>query len=159
MNFNGISKPACSTIFPLGFLGSSNRKVLRFHFIPRRCEGTKLFIIRVTHVENFLSQIATFSQVTSLYLNVTEVKQMISYFYNNFYPVMSYRRVQKKKKATDYCIRFGHSLWSANQLPAQGVKKSRRFNFMRGSCLKLLFLLFLSLFLSLSLSLSLCHWN
>ena len=26
---------------------------------------------------------------------------------------MSYRRVQKKKKATSYCIRFGHSLWSA----------------------------------------------
>ena len=22
-----------------------------------------------------------------------------------------------KKKATNYCIRFGHSLWSANQLP------------------------------------------
>ncbi|KOX80643.1 hypothetical protein WN51_05498 [Melipona quadrifasciata] len=29
--------------------------------------------------------------------------------------------VQKKKKATNYCIRFGHSLWSANQLPAQGL--------------------------------------
>ena len=27
-----------------------------------------------------------------------------------------------KKKATNYCIRFGHSLWSANQSPAQGVK-------------------------------------
>ena len=38
---------------------------------------------------------------------------------NNFYTVMSYRRVQKKKKATNYCIRFGHSLWSAK--PAQGV--------------------------------------
>ena len=41
---------------------------------------------------------------------------------NNFYRAISYRRVQKKKKATNYCIRFGHSLWSANQLPAQGVK-------------------------------------
>ncbi|CAD1473564.1 unnamed protein product, partial [Heterotrigona itama] len=27
-----------------------------------------------------------------------------------------------KKKATNYCIRFGHSLWSANQLAAQGLK-------------------------------------
>ncbi|KOX80644.1 Mannosyl-oligosaccharide 1,2-alpha-mannosidase IB [Melipona quadrifasciata] len=34
--------------------------------------------------------------------------------------MISYRRVQKKKKATNYCIEFGHSLWSANQLPAQG---------------------------------------
>ena len=43
-------------------------------------------------------------------------------FLNNFYGVTLYRRVQKKKKARNYCIRFGHSLWSANQLPAQGVK-------------------------------------
>ncbi|CAD1476014.1 unnamed protein product, partial [Heterotrigona itama] len=28
------------------------------------------------------------------------------------------------KKATNYCIRFGHSLWSANQLPAQGVEEA-----------------------------------
>ena len=30
---------------------------------------------------------------------------------NNFYPVISHRRVQKK--ATNYCVRFGRSLWSA----------------------------------------------
>ncbi|KOX77708.1 hypothetical protein WN51_09373 [Melipona quadrifasciata] len=49
-------------------------------------------------------------------------KQMIRLLLlNNFYPVISYRRVQKKKKATNYCIRFGHSLWSANRLPAQRV--------------------------------------
>ena len=42
----------------------------------------------------------------------------------SFYPVISYRRVPKKKKATNYRIRLGHSLWSANQLPAQGVKFS-----------------------------------
>ena len=41
--------------------------------------------------------------------------------FNHFYPAMSYRRIQKKEKATNYfCTRvFGHSLWSANQLPAQ----------------------------------------
>ena len=44
---------------------------------------------------------------------------------NNFYPVISYRRVQKEKNATNYCIRFGHSLWSANQLPAQGINKQQ----------------------------------
>ena len=32
---------------------------------------------------------------------------------NNFYPLISYRRVRKKKKATNYCIRLGHSLRSA----------------------------------------------
>ena len=31
-------------------------------------------------------------------------------------------RVEKKKKATNHCTRHGHSLWSANQLLAQGVK-------------------------------------
>ena len=35
---------------------------------------------------------------------------------------MSYRRFQKTRKATNHCIRHGRSLWSANQLPAQGVK-------------------------------------
>ena len=45
---------------------------------------------------------------------------------NNFYPVTSYRRVLKKMKATNYCVRFGHSLWSANQLPAQVVNDNRR---------------------------------
>ena len=39
---------------------------------------------------------------------------------DNFYPVTLCRRVRKKKKATNYCIRFGHSLRSANQLPTQG---------------------------------------
>ena len=57
---------------------------------------------------------------------ITQIKQMITslLLLNNFYLVM-YRRVQKKKKATNYCIRFGHSLWSANQLPAQGVNCQR----------------------------------
>ncbi|CAD1478046.1 unnamed protein product, partial [Heterotrigona itama] len=32
-----------------------------------------------------------------------------------------------KKKVTNYCIRFGHSLWSANQLPAQGVDSFENF--------------------------------
>ena len=64
---------------------------------------------------------ATFSQF-QVYWNVTQAKQMTSLLLlNNFYRVTSYRRVEKKRKATNHCIRFGHSLWSANQLPAQGV--------------------------------------
>ena len=40
---------------------------------------------------------------------------------NNFDRVISWRRVQKKRKATNYC--FGHSLWSANQASMQGVEQ------------------------------------
>ncbi|KAF3422329.1 hypothetical protein E2986_10876 [Frieseomelitta varia] len=61
------------------------------------------------------------------YLNITQAKQMTSLLLlDDFCPVISYRCVQKKKKkkATNYCIRFGHSLWSANQLPAQGANQS-----------------------------------
>ncbi|CAD1481295.1 unnamed protein product, partial [Heterotrigona itama] len=54
------------------------------------------------------------------YLNITQLKQMINLLLlsNNFYPVIYYTD-EFQKKATNYCIRFGHSLWSANQLPAQ----------------------------------------
>ena len=75
---------------------------------------------------HFLSQIATISQF-SVYLSVTQAKQMISSsLLNNFYPVISYRRVQKKKKATNYCV-HGLSLRSANQLPARGVEAPYNF--------------------------------
>ena len=40
---------------------------------------------------------------------------------NNFYSVISYQRAQKESDELLY-KRFGHSLWSVNQLPAQGVK-------------------------------------
>ena len=41
------------------------------------------------------------------------MKQTISLsLLDNFYPVMC-RRVRREKKATNYCTRFGHSLWSA----------------------------------------------
>ena len=41
---------------------------------------------------------------------------------NHFYPMISYRRVRKRKRATSYCIRFGRSLRSArDQLPAQMI--------------------------------------
>ena len=54
-----------------------------------------------------IMQIATFSQF-SVYLNVTQAKQMTSWLLlNHFYPVMSYRRVQRRKKATNllYTVR------------------------------------------------------
>ena len=71
----------------------------------------------MTHVENFSSQIVTFSQFY-ITLNVIYAgkKQMISrLLLNSFY------MDEFKRKATNCSIRLGHSLWSANQLPAQGV--------------------------------------
>ena len=54
-------------------------------------------------------------------------KQMISLLLvDNFHPVMSYRRVRGKKKATNYRIRFRSLVMVRNQLPAYGVNfKSR----------------------------------
>ncbi|CAD1479125.1 unnamed protein product, partial [Heterotrigona itama] len=73
---------------------------------------------------NLRPKIAIFSQF-QVYLSITQAKQIISLLLHNFYPVI-YRTDEFKKKVTNYCIRFGHSLWSANQLPAQGVKENRR---------------------------------
>ena len=81
------------------------------------------------HVENFLSQIATFPQFY-VYLNVIQAKQMISLLLlNNFFSVISYQQVQKKKKVTNYCIRFGHSLWSANQLQRKRLSTFLKYSF------------------------------
>ncbi|CAD1480294.1 unnamed protein product, partial [Heterotrigona itama] len=58
------------------------------------------------------------------YSNISQkTKQIMNLLLvNNFYPVISYRRVEKESDVY-YCIRFGHSLWSANQLSAQGTKQ------------------------------------
>ena len=44
---------------------------------------------------------------------------------NHFYPVMSYEKSSKEKESDEWLyIWFGHSLWSAIQLPAQAVDPS-----------------------------------
>ena len=49
-----------------------------------------------------------------MYLSITQAKQIINLLlFSHFYPVILYRRVQRKKKATNYYIQFGRSLWSA----------------------------------------------
>ena len=74
-------------------------------------------------IENIWPQIAAFSQF-QVYLNVIQAKQITSLlFLNNFYPVISYRRVEKKKKATNYCTRSGHSLRSAISCQRNGALK------------------------------------
>ena len=48
--------------------------------------------------------------------------------FNNFCPVISYRRVQKERRRRRVIVYYiGHSLWSANQLPARSVESI--FNF------------------------------
>ena len=62
----------------------------------------------------FSPRIAIFSQF-QVYSNAIEkAKQIINLF-------QWYHTDELKKKATNYCVRFGHSLWSVNQLPAQEV--------------------------------------
>ena len=49
-------------------------------------------------------------------------------FLNNFYPVMSYRRVRKKQKATNCCVGGSVARYGPRaQLPAQVVKRSLKF--------------------------------
>ena len=70
----------------------------------------------------FLPQSGNIFSVLSMFQCENQAKRKISLLLlNNFYPV-----TQEEKKATNYCIRFGHSLWSANQLPPQVVKNRRR---------------------------------
>ena len=48
---------------------------------------------------------------------MNQAEQVISlFFFNNFHRVTSYRRVRKEMEATNYCVRFGHSLWSAQRV-------------------------------------------
>ena len=70
---------------------------------------------------SFLSQIAPFSQF-QVWLIVTEAKQII----DHFYPAMSYRRVQKRKRATNHFVRLGRSLWSA--ISRQGTSRAPNCN-------------------------------
>ena len=72
---------------------------------------------RATYVENFLFHIATFSQF-QMYWNVIQYK--VYYFLIIFIRWYHTDAFERRKKATNRCVRFGHSLWSANQLPAQG---------------------------------------
>ena len=87
----------------------------------------------MTHVENFfapkLQCFLSFSifkhnpDRTNNLLTINGNKQIYLLLLNNFYPVIPYRR-DSKKKATNY--RLGHSLRSANQLPARVVKRVRK---------------------------------
>ena len=85
---------------------------------------TLLIINLFCHTQSriFFPRIATFPQF-QVYLNIIQNKMTSSLLLNNFYPVISHEWIQKMKKATNYCIRSGHSLWSAERLPAQGVEK------------------------------------
>ena len=73
----------------------------------------------------FCSKIAIFSQF-SICLSITQAKQIINLLLlNNFYPVIS---TSSKRKRRIIVQQFGHSLWSAYQLPAQGVNLEENFS-------------------------------
>ena len=74
----------------------------------------------------FCPKIATFSQFL-VYLNITQAKQIINLLLlNHFYPVMSYRRVQKE---SDEFIVYGRSLWSAISCQRKRLKEDIFLNF------------------------------
>ena len=59
---------------------------------------------------NFLSQNCNIPSVLSIFRSITRAKQIINLLLvNNFYRVISYRRVQSESDE----LLFGHSLWSA----------------------------------------------
>ena len=75
-------------------------------------------------IENYKLVRVILTTLVVLVLSITQAKQIINVLLlNNFYLVMSYRRVQKKKEATNYCIRFGHSLWSAISCQRKWLKE------------------------------------
>ena len=63
--------------------------------------------------EFFIPKLQYFPDCKYIKYNPSKRKITNLVLINNFYPVISYRRVRKKKKATNYFIRFGHSLRSA----------------------------------------------
>ena len=113
----------------------NNRTILLNCFVIECtvAEKIRLFLSKLTSCAGmtvprtssiFSPKIASFSQF-QVYFNVSQTKQMISLLLlNHFHPVILLHRrdSREKKKATNYCIRFGHSLRSANQLPAQRSK-------------------------------------
>ena len=76
----------------------------------------------MTHVKNFLSQNCYIFSVSSIFMYITQAKQIINLLLlSNFHLVISYRRVQKESNELLY-----ETVWSLvmvrNQLPAQVVK-------------------------------------
>ena len=81
-----------------------------------------IYLTSCARTRSFYSNIVIFCNIFSVLSKTEWAKRIINLLLlDNFYPVMSYRRVQGKKKATDYCTRFGRSLWSAISCPAQVV--------------------------------------
>ena len=57
-------------------------------------------------------KIATFPQF-SVYLSITQAKEIINLLYFSIISIRRYHTGEFKTKVTNYCIRLGHSLWSA----------------------------------------------
>ena len=81
----------------------------------------------------FCPEIAIFSQF-SVYLSTNRAKQIINLLLlNHFYAAILYRRVQKKQKATNCCIRVRSLVMVRNRLPAQVFNLLRCNNVSRTS--------------------------
>ena len=59
--------------------------------------------------------------ICQVYWDITLAKEIINLLLlSDFHPVI--RADEFETKATNYCTRFGHSLWSVNHLPAREAK-------------------------------------
>ena len=66
------------------------------------------------------------------FLNTTQAKRIINLLLlGNFYPVTSLSTRSARKRRIICSVRLGRSLWSANQLPAQGVNTSDENSMLR----------------------------
>ena len=83
-------------------------------------QDTKMISRPIFHVFNLLLWndvrrelfVPKLSHFLSLkYIQVKQIANLL--LLSNIYPVITYSIDEFKKKATNYCVRFGHSLWSA----------------------------------------------
>ena len=80
--------------------------------------------------EYLVPKIAIFSQF-KVYLSITQAKQIINLLLlNNFYPVISYRRVPKEKESDELLYTVWSLVMVRNQLPAQVVSIKLSANFV-----------------------------
>ena len=110
--------------------------VLRFTTLSSSASCRQFLVLewRATHVENFLSQIATFSQF-HVYLNVTQAKRMTSWLLlDSFHPAISYRREFKRNRKRRIIV-YGSVTRYGPRTSCQrnGVNSKDLSSFSRGS--------------------------
>ncbi|CAD1474211.1 unnamed protein product, partial [Heterotrigona itama] len=88
-----------------------NLSLLSNNFYPA-ISSTDEFKKKTTNYTRFGHSLWSANQLPTQRVNLLRKIINLSLLSNNFYPAIS-STDEFKKKTTNYCIRFGHSLWSA----------------------------------------------